>query len=437
MKTNILLFVLILLPLSTGAQWEIFLAGQTVESVINQTKEGVKEVIREIKDSVSSTSFQIRQHGQLLLDQLDAILQANVDKTFGELRDTEQQLFIDVREQIENLKTLENIAASDVKQITNNLATAMGNVPFSRTTPRVLEYDPYYVLSKLENQDGAVSINIMGFLLADGIPSLELANKSCSLKIKIDTRLSFSCPINIFTTDDSIDYVHGILKIYEKPGFFSQFWKEPEEFVYNISVNVIPRVFGTYVMIAYVDETKILLKEREQRFKHRNAHCQGSRDKDFNFYAENEWAIDPKSIDLKCNKSRRSSCNGLRNVLHDSFQYNCTIANSGYCFWPAKDARGGCSGKVTWTEKKPAIKRVEKEVEQGQLEWNKDVALRLPTNTKAIELTIEQNLDPNRKQKSIFFVSDNKHNWYEVEVNFASQYTRIRTRNLNDAMRIR
>jgi len=77
---------------SAFAQAEWFVTGQTVSNVINDTKDAVNEVINNADNAISSNTFQVRQHGQIFLDQLDALLKNNIGKTFEELRDSERQL---------------------------------------------------------------------------------------------------------------------------------------------------------------------------------------------------------------------------------------------------------------------------------------------------------------------------------------------------------
>lgn len=118
-------------------------------------------------------------------------------------------------------------------------------------------------------------------------------------------------------------------------------------------VSLPPRVLRDDVLISGGIENTQLRQFRTERFRQRNGHCTEPTYPLFSFYASEGWTIDRASVEETCDKSSRSTCNGLRDVTEHSFNYSCTVANSGFCISPfVRDGRGSCWGEIKWTEQR-------------------------------------------------------------------------------------
>lgn len=105
-----------------------------------------------------------------------------------------------------------------------------------------------------------------------------------------------------------------------------------------------------------VDNTQQMKLERQFRtegFRQRNGHCTEPTYPLFSFHASEGWTIDRTSVEVRCHESTESTCNGLRDITERSFNYSCTVANSGFCIPPfIRDGRGACWGEIEWTEQR-------------------------------------------------------------------------------------
>ena len=100
-------------------------------------------------------------------------------------------------------------------------------------------------------------------------------------------------------------------------------------------------------------QAKLERQFRTEGFRQRNGHCTEPTYPLFSFYASDGWTIDRASVEVRCHESSESTCNGVRDVTERSFNYSCTVANSGFCIPPfVRDGRGACWGEIKWTEQR-------------------------------------------------------------------------------------
>lgn len=106
-------------------------------------------------------------------------------------------------------------------------------------------------------------------------------------------------------------------------------------------------------VVAENTQQKTLGRQLRAGFRQRNGHCTEPTYPVFSFHAREGWTIDRTSVEVRCHESSKSTCNGIRDVTDRSFNYSCTVANSGFCIPPfARDGRGSCWGEIEWTEQR-------------------------------------------------------------------------------------
>lgn len=432
------LVVLAVLPSNANAQIGAIVTGATIGSLVDQLEGSVKNTINRVSGAVDANTFRIRQHGEILLSQLDAIASNQRDKTFAQLNATEQKAFVDIKASIDQLAHLQKATATDVQQATNRVGTAMANLPLGKSTPRVTDYGPVYVVSTTDVTGAMVQVvTVAGMVLGEGTPKLRIKGVDCSLLSKTEISLRFSCPSKTWTAPSGVGSADGDLEVYQKAGFFkSLFGGKPEVRPYKLSIFVVPPELGKYNLAVTRKVTTQRTQARSQDYRSENGHCDGDRDVLFPFNVTPGWAIDPASIQEGCNSSERSSCQGKRDLSATSFAISTVVRNSGDCgpkvfghhTWV--DAKGNVRGTVTWTETIPVDAIVTEPAGQGSLEWGKAVQLPLPSGVQAISLTIEQ-LD---KKRVIVVGNDMAQRWYTVQSDPVNNYVLVSPRSLDDAM---
>ena len=376
------------------AQTEVFGSNATMFAVVDQIRNSVESIIISLEASVGNNLFQARQHLELLLDQVEIIARSSTEKFFAELNNSEQQFFVDVKRQLDALKDLERITMQDVNNTSIAISSAIVNLPFADNLPLVFSYSPLFVQSQGGQNKDVISIEVSGALLATGNPYLVVNRTKCERSEKIHTSLTFLCDKGTFVATDAIEILPGNLYVYQEPGFIDKlFFRDPKEYVYEISINVIPIVLAKATAHARTESSTVEQVYREREFGHRNAHCQGRVHMVFEFNAESEWRIATDTLDPSCSSSSRSSCNGLRNVQSRSFGYSCTIANNGSCgpFGSWRDGRGSCSGTISWMEFRPGEDVVEIiELEPVDIYWGIDQVIQLPEYTNIVRIAFDK-----------------------------------------------
>lgn len=113
-------------------------------------------------------------------------------------------------------------------------------------------------------------------------------------------------------------------------------------------------------------QTRLERQFRTEGFRQRNGHCTEPTYPLFSFHASDGWTIDRTSVEVRCHESSESTCNGVRDVTEHSFNYSCTVANSGFCIPPfVRDGRGACWGEITWTEQRSIGKQSDSHAEKS------------------------------------------------------------------------
>ncbi|MDQ0249016.1 hypothetical protein J2W22_001063 [Sphingomonas kyeonggiensis] len=423
-------------PGTAHAQFAEIAAGATMGSIVDQLEGSVRNIINNADDAVSNNSFRIRQQGEVLLGQLNAMVADQRDKTFAQLNESQKQAFLGIRNSIAQLSRLERVTARDIQRTTNTVGTAMGNLPFGKSTPRVIEYGPTYILGKPAGGPATREIvSVSGIALGEGTPQLKMQGVQCQPLAKTEISLKFACP-GSWSADAEVKAASGELQVYQKPGFWrGLFGARAKPRSYKLSVFVVPPELGKYDLSVI---RKVLGQEensRSQDFRSDNGHCDGNREVLFPFNVTPGWRIDPASIRVNCDTSSRSSCSGLRNVTATSFGYLGVVRNSGSCgrtpFGNAwVDARGNVRGRATWTEVREIEKIVTEPVGQGGLEWAKAVQLPIPEGVQRISLTVNQ-LDGKR---TIVTGDDATQRWYAVQSDPVNRFVLVSPRTLDEAM---
>jgi hypothetical protein len=426
-----------MVPHPAAAQVAGIAASTSIGGLIDQLESAVRNTINRADDAVSNNSFRIRQQGEVLLSQLDTIATGQREKTFAQLNATEQKSFLDIKTTVDQLARLERLTAADVQRTTNSVGTAMANLPLGKSTPRVIDYGPAYVVaSRAGGGPSSQIVTISGMTLGEGTPKLRMKSVDCALLAKTEIAIKFSCPSQGWTTNGRVDTVSGELQVFQKRGWIAWLLRaKPAARPYKLSVFLVPSALGTYKLAVTRKVTTTETKVRSQDFRADNGHCDGDREALFPFNATPGWTIDTASIKPNCDSSSKSSCEGLRNVTANSFGFMGVVRNSGNCVRifhqiVSYDARGNVRGNVTWSETRPVETMVTEPASSGALEWGKSLQLQLPSGVQSTSLTIDQ-VDGKR---IIVTGNDSSQDWYTVQSDPTTSFMIVSPRSLDQAM---
>ena len=302
MRHYLIATVLGIVAVSGGARAQVggIAAGATIGSLVDQLEGSVKNTINRADDAVNANTFRIRQHGEILLSQLDVMATGQREKTFTQLSAAEQKAFVDIKASIVQLATLQKATAADVQKATYTVGTAMANVPLGKSTPRVIDYSPSYVTSPASGTGlprSSQVVNVAGMTLGEDVPKLRMQGVSCSLLSKTEISLRFSCPTDTWKATSAVGTASGDLLVYTKPGFWTAlFGGKPEARSYKVSVFVVPPELGKYSLAVTRKTAVQKTQSRTQAYRADNNHCDGDRDVLFPFNVTPGWSIEPASI---------------------------------------------------------------------------------------------------------------------------------------------
>ncbi len=400
---------------------------------VNALRDTAHSILSALDSTVGNNLFRSRQHLELLLNQIEAIAKTTSAKTLSDLSTLERQFFINLKKQLDNLSSQRQITLLDIEQLAANVSSGVRNLPFANSFPIVFRYDPLFVVDKGRANRNDITITIRGAVLSALEPSLTIDNEKCTRIEKIDTSLSFSCNKDLFLANETIVSYSGKLLVYQSRSFWDRIlFRDPLEYSYDISVEVVPRFLGKAKTTVTYATTWTDRQKREQDFHYLNGHCHGSKQQVFPFNARQGWKIDPTSIAAKCRSSSKSACNGLRNVQDKSFGYACRIQNRGKCGPLWRDARGSCGGTIKWDEVKENRELQNETLKEVQLNWGKDTSIDLPPNTNRVRITIDR-VDGTR---SVLTESNAEDLWVEAEIDNVGGLVVLRPKDVETVMRL-
>ena len=405
----------------------------SVSGFVENTKLGVQELTEALGVVDDSSTLQSRQRLELLAGQVEVVAGPWMGDIYGNVDDAEARFLGALREKLEELRDLQEMQEMTPADVDEALAGVYDDLSGVSTYPIVLRYTPLFVPGSGGGNDGnMVRVEVTGASLVSNEMFLSIDRIPCERGRTTDIRLVFLCDRNLFAARDAVYSRAGTLRVYREPSFIGKLLgSKPLEHSYNISINVIPEVMGSVRLAVTTRETTLERQFRTEGFRHRNGHCAGPTHASFPFNASGGWTIDRSSVDVRCHESSRSTCNGLRDVTERSFNYSCTVANSGSCTPFSRDGRGSCWGEITWTEQR-GVDQQSDSVLEVELRWGTEERIELPDGTADVEFATDR-ADGFREmfRAPDVEVSDP---WFDVDIDLQRRYVDITTVELDVAM---
>lgn len=371
------------------------IAGSTaVNSVIDNAKSNVEDLIDELDGTVSRNSFAVRQHLLLILQNLDIVAKELAGQTFGQLDNSQKLFFNNLNNSLARWEETSKVTLGEVQNTLDQVEVTISRLPGTDKRPRVLRFGPTYVLPSRSNDK--VRVAVRGSLLGAHEPSFKLGGRPCERTTKTESQLEFLCPANAFRFGPRVASSKGVLKVYENQTLLDKlaglFSDNQESYTYDLGIFTVPRQMGSYQATVVRKVTTRETAQRSQRFRHRNDHCQGRRSHNWNVNARAGWRIDPASIRARAtDTSRRSSFHGVYERSESGFQLRARTVNHGNCIrYPhggcciSHDGRGSVNVSASWTEYRDVETEVQEPLGRGALEWERDLSLPLPERTLSV-----------------------------------------------------
>lgn len=364
--------------------------GIMAESLVSNLIEGVNNVIANLENSASATSFTVRSDLIVVLDNLNQLADQVVGKTFGELNNSQQVFFQNTQKLIDLFEETSKVSVEQVDGVVLSMGEALSRIPGFKNRPFVTNYEPGYAIVEKNN----LAIKIRGSLLANGTPELSFGNNICTIKTKTERSLEFQCASDIFLKNDA--WVSGILNV-TKPKSWYQFWKGGDEkFPYTVSVRTISPELGSYELKVFTKENTQTRNNRSQSNSHQNNYCAGNRSVGWNYSPASGCQIDVSSVNVTYSKSSQSIYSGVTNLTSGGFRVAGEVRNNGSCGPNTPfghlmhDGRGNLNVTANWVDLCTNTVIKELPTENGTLFWKQQESFTLPANVDRFILTVHQ-----------------------------------------------
>jgi hypothetical protein len=368
-------------------------AGAAVNGVIQQLRDGLKEVINETQNAYSRSAFDTRANAIIVLQNLDVVASGVTGRVFAELNAAEKKFMSDTALIIDQWHRGNRDLAERLESVATTGEEAISRLPFAERTPLVKKYSPSFVAV---NASATFLVAIHGSRLGSGDPVLRFGSTACARNTHTDRELRFACPGHVLGSPANVVPVAARLSL-DRPKSFWQslrFWQAAEQAQYDIGVVAVPALLGEFTGRAVLSTTTREQQQRRgPRVGHRNDHCQGDRTHDWVMNASAGWRIDEGSVSLHTiSCSSASTCPQLQNVSASGFVIHGVTINNGQCgpFGVPRDGRGSMESYATWTEYRDVEQDVDQPLAPGAIAWGSDTAIRLPANSKGFVLEVKR-----------------------------------------------
>lgn len=416
-----------------GAVATGFAADATVGSIVRQIEASASNVIADIDDVVSARTFQLRTELAFLISEVEATGGRLIDKTFGELNESQQLFFENANRTVADISRSIKEGLEDADLLVTHVEQVIAQVPFTKKEPRVRATTPTFLVSQDTALTKEVAVEVRGSFLRHGDATLRIGDATCTTAGHTDSKINFVCDASAFIAEDRVTHRSGELLVGERRGFFGRiggvFGKDRPTKRYVLAMSTVPMRMGLYSVEATVEYDEVITQRRSGQFGHVNPHCRSRRTSRTNFGPSGTgWKIDVGSIRWRFTNERRGSARQV-NVSENGFQMEATARNSGTCAGPIRDARGAAVGVVEWTERKVVPKTRTEIVKAGDLVWGRDEDVNLPERLVGFKLIVER-IDGGRD----VLHTAKAERWFDVTRDAGSTSLVIAPREVEDAL---
>lgn len=374
MKKVIASAIVFNLALFSSAQAQLggFLVTASIGELSGKITDDINGVINQLEYSGSALSFTARSDLLVVLRNVDLMANEFRDKTFQDLNQSQQTVFLNAFAAIDKAKEGTEASLGEVRKLTDQVGADISRLPFVEKSPLVTHFSPSMAIS---NQS-AYRISVRGSRLGEGNPTLSIPNATCDRATKLESKLEFECKGEAFAVSEA-KWLDGKLTVFSKDRSF--FIGPRKHSNYDVSLGIIPSKMGDYSFEVSHEKSAEIRKERSGSNRHRNDHCQGNRNVGWNYTPEAGCKIDISSVKPNGSSSSNSTYHGMSNLTVDGFRLTGVVRNNGSCgpFGVPHDGRGSVSVSAKWVDVcEETVNEVTNQI-QGELIWGKDLLWKL------------------------------------------------------------
>ncbi len=399
-------------------------ASASIDSVITGVRNALQEVISQAEAAGTVVSFRVASDAKILLQNLDTMGKELSGKVFRDLSEAQQTA-------LNNLMVLSKETSKDlgrnIAQLDDAIKSAgeeLSRIPGVSDRPFVSSYSPSYLL----RQDKEFDVVVKGSLLNTDKLQMTVGQTDCKLLSSVEKTLRFSCPGT--TLGKSQEWVPGALKFTKSKKWF-QFWKEDENYQYQVAIRAIANEMGVYALNVTTRGTVDERIPRSAQNGHGNDHCQGGREVVWTYSPTQGCIVDMGTVNVSHSKSSNSTYNGVINLTNQGFQVRGIVRNNGQCgpFGVPKDGRGNLNVSANWLDVCTRPKLNDLPTVPGTLSWDRETVLTLPESLAKFVLRVKL---ANGMERIVSGAGS--FGWFVVEYNDVTKILVLRPRKLEEAL---
>lgn len=368
---------------------QMFLIGSTygltdpIEGYLSSAEEKTNNIVNNAGAQARGMAMETGQMALIAIAAFRAAYNQSLDQTDGMLSGQQEELFRNIKITIDRLDAYTQDATINLRDVTENLATSVANIPLSKDIPRVTHVSPLYIL------DGESRILVFrGIGLSNSDPVLETPTGALTPLNEGDTELKFQLPAMSAKSNGEPGSFSATLRLFERKNKFL-FFSTYIPHTYPVNVSVYPREIGE---IKITPRRKITSSDTREittpGYRCQSPQGQGSNHVPVNVVSMSPWAIDVPSI-----RYVRTYSN------HGSFTMG-TTSPSGFtatlsCNGWGRVVVGGViidrgsigveQGYFTYTEFKPSYSLQNGDAQTKIVRWGDSLTLTdLPSDTETV-----------------------------------------------------
>ena len=185
--------------------------------------------------------------GQAVLNAIASFRAAYADslkKTESTLTREQEEFFRKIKSSVDMLDETLNTSTGNLQTVTDTMAGAITNLPFSSDVPRVTKVYPLYAV---DSAGPSQELIVRGIGLSNGSPVLEINGKPISPNTKTDAEIRFPLPSHGVITDKPLLFP-VTLRLFERERKMLGLWNDYIPRTYSVRLAIYPRAIGKFTV---------------------------------------------------------------------------------------------------------------------------------------------------------------------------------------------
>jgi hypothetical protein len=289
-KSGSLLCALLLCFSSVHAQAQV---GDPVETYLSSAEQKANNVVYNAGAQGRGVAMEA---GQAVLNGISAFRAAYADsltKTESALTGQQEEFFRKIRVSNDKLDETLKTSTADLQTITDTMAGAISNLPFSSDIPRVTKISPLYAV---DASGPAQELVIRGLGLSNGSPAVDVANRLVKPNTTSDAEIRFPMPQHGPVSDKPLLF-SAKLHLFQRDSKYLGLWHDYIPKDYAIRLAIYPQEIGSFTVVprrrVATHETS---PKQTQQYRCVSPHGEGSSSVPAQVVPDSGWSIDVSTI---------------------------------------------------------------------------------------------------------------------------------------------